>query len=284
MIYSPKEEKELLNLLKNIDDSTFIIAGGTDLVIHLKNNKITDYNIIDITKIKEFKTVYETKYFLHIGALLTMSEICENTMIKEKCKALYQAAYELGSTLIRNRATIGGNVCNASQSADCSLALFCLEASVKILHCSGEERIIPIDEFIIGKEKTILTKNEVVTEILIPQKNRASAFKKVGARKAVTISKVSCAVEYIPDIDLLTNVRACLGAVGIKPVRAANIEAYLEGKKNSSINLQELQNIAHNEIENAIPTRSSRFYKRTAVEGLIEDLIKSLKEDEVYYE
>ncbi|MEL3912295.1 FAD binding domain-containing protein [Treponema pedis] len=279
MFYSPKEKNELLNLLKNIDDSTFIIAGGTDLVIHLKNNKITDYNIIDITKIKEFKTIYETKYFLHIGALLTMSEICENTMIKEKCKALYQAAYELGSTLIRNRATIGGNVCNASQSADCSLALFCFGAAVKILHCSGEEKIIPINEFIIGKEKTILTKNEVVTEILIPQTTGVSAFKKVGARKAVTISKVSCAVEYIPDNDLLTNVRAYLGAVGTKPVRAKHIEAYLENKVLQNINLTELQNIAHNEIENVIPSRSSRFYKRTAVEGLIEDLIKSLKED-----
>jgi len=279
MLYSPKEKNELLNLLKNIDDSTFIIAGGTDLVIHLKNSKLIDYSIIDITKIKEFKTVYETKYFLHIGSLITMTEICENNIIKEKCKALYQAAYELGSTLIRNRATIGGNVCNASQSADCSLALFCLDSAVKILDCSGEERIVPIDEFIIGREKTILTKNEVVTEILIPQKNRVSAFKKVGARKAVTISKVSCAVEYIPDDGALTNVRSYLGAVGIKPVKAVNIETYLEGKNVSNINLQELQNIAHNEIESAIPARSSRFYKRTAVEGLIEDLIKNLKED-----
>ncbi|QEJ98418.1 FAD binding domain-containing protein [Treponema phagedenis] len=189
MFYAAKDKNTLLGLLEKSNDTTFIIAGGTDLVIQLKNSKHTVYDIIDITKINEFAHINETSEYLQIGALVTMRELCESPLVKTDYKALYQAAYELGSTLIRNRATIGGNICNASQSADCSLVLFSYDARIKILNFEGLEKTVPIHEFILGKEKTILSKKEIVTEILIPKKKRVSAFKKIGARKAVTISK-----------------------------------------------------------------------------------------------
>lgn len=113
MFYAPKSYNELRPLLADKDDNTFFIAGRTDLIIKLENSKLTDYNIIDLTKISEWAGVSELDDYICIGALTTASELCESEIIKSKYSALYLSAYELGSELIRNRATLGGNIGNA---------------------------------------------------------------------------------------------------------------------------------------------------------------------------
>lgn len=277
MIISPKNKSELIESLKSASENTFLLAGGTDLIIKLNNSKITDYNLIDITKIDEFKNIEEDEKYLKIGALVTMTDILESKIIKRDYKALYRASYELGSTIIRNRATIGGNICNASQSADCSLVLFAYSAKVNILSKDGEERLVDISDFVTGREKTILKPSEAVTEILIPKRKSISTFVKVGARKAVTISKLSCAIDAVVEDSRLKGVKFFLGAVGVKPVEAVELREYLEGKSLDEIDREEIDKIGFNEVQNAIPNRPSRFYKREAIQGLIEDLLVELR-------
>lgn len=276
MIYSPNNFSDLFELLNKRDDNTYLLAGGTDLIIKLKNNKTVDYNIINLTKLEELKIFREDEENYCIGSLVTMTQLINNKVIKNRLKALYLAAYNLGSNQIRNLATIGGNISNASQSADCSLALFSLDARINIINSDGDEKIIPIDEFIVGREKTILKPKEILKEIIIPKNNSINLFGKIGSRTGVTISKVSCAMNFIFDSDVIRDARIFLGAVGAKPVRARLLEKVMKVNDFRNINLGELQACGCNEIEKAIPTRNSKYYKREAIQGLLEDMLKEL--------
>ncbi len=280
MIFAPKDLSELCYILENKGDNYYILAGGTDLIIKIKNRKIVNYNIIEITKIEELKGFKEDADNYYIGPLMTMTEILNNEVIKENLKSLYEAAYKLGSNQIRNLATIGGNIANASQSADCVLSLFALDAKIKILNSNEEEKIVPIDEFIIGREKTILESNEIISEIIIPKKRRINIFNKIGSRTGVTISKVSCAMSFDLNEDGSKDTRIFLGAVGIKPVRAEKLEKVFSSHDFKNIDLDLLQEAGYQEIEKAIPLRSSKYYKRVAIQGLLEDMLEEL----MYYE
>lgn len=276
MIFAPKDLSELCYILENKGDNYYIIAGGTDLIIKIKNRKIVDYSIIDITKLTELKGFREDENNYYIGSLMTMTEIINENIFKENLRALYEAAYKLGSNQIRNLATIGGNIANASQSADCVLALFALDAKIKVLDSNEEMKIVPIDEFIVGREKTILNSNEIIAEVIIPKKNRINLFNKIGSRTGVTISKVSCAMNFILNEDGTKDTRIFLGAVGIKPVRAKELEKVFVDHDFKNIDLELLQEAGYKEIEKAIPTRSSKYYKRIAIQGLLEDMLEEL--------
>lgn len=276
MIYAPKTLSNLYELLDKKDDKTYIIAGGTDLIIKLKNKKVVDYNIIDLSKIEDFKGFREDEKNFYIGSIVTMTEMLNEYRVVNHYRALYQAAYKLGSNQIRNLATIGGNVANASQSADCLLALYALDAKVNLLNSNGYENIISIEDFIIGKENTILKNNEVIKEIIIEKKSSLNMFEKIGSRTGVTISKISCAMNFILDEEKIKDIRIFLGGVGVKPVRAKKIEDVMNTVKFRNIDSEKLQIAGYYEIENAIPNRKSRFYKREAIKGLLEDMLEEL--------
>lgn len=277
MIFSPKNIEELKELLSSKDSNTYFIAGGTDLIIKIKNKKITDYKIIDLTKVVEFKNIVEDESTVSIGSLVTMTELTQNKIIREQFNSIYKAAYHLGSEQIRNLATIGGNLANASQSADVLLSLYSLEADIKVLSASGDMRIIPIRELIVGKEKTSLQHDEVIAEIILKKDaQRITGFCKIGSRKAVTISKVSCAANLILEDNKISSAIVYLGAVGTTPTKAKLIEDYLTGKALNEIESSVLKDLGSEEIDLAIPTRSSRNYKRMAAKGLMEDLLQDL--------
>lgn len=280
MLYSPRNLEQLISFLEIKDEKTYFIAGGTDLIIKLKNNKIFDYSLIDLTKVESLKKFNFTDEKIYIGSMITMTELLENEIIKKEFKSLYQAAYHLGSEQIRNLATVGGNIANASQSADVVLALYSLGAEIKVLNSNSEEKVVSIDEIVIGKEKTSLKNDEVITEIILKRnKNRIESFNKVGARKAVTISKISCALNLEEIEGKIKNASIYFGAVGIVPNRAKVLENYFIGKTLEEINVEDIKDLSTKEIDLAIPTRSSRNYKRIAVRGLMEDLIKDLRNE-----
>lgn len=277
MLVAPKNVEELQALLPQMGEEDFFLAGGTDLMIFLKDSSLTDYNIIDLTKIREWKEIQVEPEQITIGSLATMTELIEHSIIKEEYGAIYRAAYELGSTQIRNLATIGGNVAHASQSADVLLALFANHAQVVILTAEGE-KVLPIEQVVVGREKICLTKQEVISAFILPRKGRHSAFRKVGARKAVTISKISVAVDFAYPDGKMEDVRLYLGAVGVRPVEGKHLQEYMEGKEISMLNPEEMEELMEREILSAIPTRPSRFYKKEAAKGMVQDLLKDLME------
>lgn len=274
---SPKNMEELCKALGEKDEDTYIIAGGTDLIIKFEKEQIFDYKIIDIDKYGEFRDISSNDEIIDIGACVTMTELEEDEEIKRYIPALALAARSVGSTQIRNRATIGGNVANAAQCGDTIPVLFAYDADIQILNSNGEYRYEKVRNFVTGIGKTNLKSDELITNIIIKKSNHISSFSKIGSRKTVTISKLNCCGKFQMTGDIIDEVEIYMGAVGVKPIRADIIEESLRGKKLENIKDVDFSSAVQLQIERAIPDRSSKHYKKRAGVGLIEDIIYGLR-------
>lgn len=277
---SPKNISQLCEALRKKDNNTFIIGGGTDLIIHLRKKEIYDFRIIDITKLEELNKIEEYENKLIIGSCVTMTQLENHEIVKKYVLALSEAASKVGSTQIKNRATIGGNISNASQSADTLPVLFAYDADLEIINSQNVTRTEKAINIVEGLEKNNLKDDEVITRIIINKTSSKSAFQKVGARKSVTISKVNCCVKIDADEEQkITDISVFLGAVGAKPVKAFLIEKELEGKNIRDINISDLKDIIRNQIEELIPNRASKKYKKEAAIGIMDEILKKFKNE-----
>lgn len=275
---APNKIEELCNALKNKDNNTYVIAGGTDLIIYFNKNGILGYNIIDLTKLEEFKEINETGDEIIIGSCVTMTEIENSLLLYKYVPALIDSVYNLGSQQIRNKATIGGNIANSSQSGDTIPVLFAYDANIEIINSLGVRRIDNIENVVKGLEKNSLNFDEVITKIIIKKSNAKSAFSKIGSRKAVTISKLNCCFKVnISDDMIVDDVVVYIGAVGPKPIRANLIEEKILNKNIDDIVPANLHDVIYLQIENAIPNRTSKHYKKSAAEGLVDDILNKLR-------
>lgn len=276
----PQNLDELAAALREKDKNTYLCAGGTDLVIHLRKDKNFHYSLIDLTHLPELSKITETEDHVLIGAGVTMTELEQSPVIRKWMPALAKAASMVGSTQIRNRATLGGNVANASQSSDTTPVLLAYGAEAEILDESGAETIRLVDDFVEGLEKTSLGEREVILKFLVRKQNVLSGFAKVGTRKAVTISKInSCICAEIKE-GCMAHPVVYLGAVGAKASRARLIEACLEGLSLSGCDEEKVRDAVYAQIEENIPDRPSKHYKKSAAFGVVDQILDDLRRAE----
>lgn len=280
MFIMPQNLEELAAALKEKEENTYFCAGGTDLVIHLRNQKKFHYSLIDLTHLAELTEIAETEDFIEIGAAVTMTELERSPVTGKYMPALVKAASMVGSTQIRNRATIGGNVANASQSSDTTPVLLAYGACAEIMDETGNTTVRLVDDFVEGLEKTKLKDTEVILKFLIKKQERNSGFAKVGARKAVTISKINGCICTEQDNGCMKNPVVYLGAVGAKAGRAHLIEKCLEGQRPDELDREELRAAVYAQIEENIPNRPSKHYKKSAAFGVIEEILDDLRRAE----
>lgn len=277
--HMPTSIDELSAQLTKNDSYTGIIAGGTDFMIKLRNHPERFNRIIDISGIATLKSIVENSHEIVIGALVTLTEIEESNLIKLHMPALAMAAGKVGSTQIRNRGTIAGNIANASPCADTVPPLMAYDAQLKVMDSRGIISIRTVDEVLIGMGKNTLANDEVIVEIIIPKSKKVnlSAFEKLGSRKAVSISKLNLCIGLEYDSDkVVTDARICVGSLGPKAFRVLDVEALCKGYKLGE-DLQEAITLAMvEEVEKAIKGRSSMPYKRRAIKGLVEDVFSKL--------
>lgn len=279
MIYEmPESLSELSIALKQKEDNVYLCAGATDLMLHLRQQSFLNYGLIDITHIEEMKKIYIENQILHIGAAVTMSEIEKNQLIGRYVPALKKAASMVGSAQIRNRATLGGNVVNASQSADTLPVLLAYAAKAVLLDDNNQKRIATIDDMIIGLGKHNIAPKEALIELQLICDSDFSAFSKVGSRKSVTISKLNACMKASVEENKLTNVCIYLGAIGPKAVEASYIEEVLEGRCLEQMDETAIRKAVYQQIEEKIGNRSSKHYKKSAAFGIILELIEAFKE------
>ena len=192
--FQPNDLNSALDVLKNNSDLT-IAAGCTDL-FPITNNMSLDKDILDITNIKSIRGFQFNNKETKIGSATTWTDIINENL--PSCYDMLKAcAKEVGSIQIQNLGTIGGNICNASPAADSIPCLLALDAKLE-LSSANNQRIIPVDEFILGSRKTKLEQGEILTSIIIPKEkeNGSSSFRKIGARKylVISISMVACRI------------------------------------------------------------------------------------------
>lgn len=209
-----------------------IIAGGTDVMVLHKSRRGVPPKIpkpiVFINHLSELKQVYQHHKDLHIGACCTYSELLENPLIPF---ALKNAIKTIAAPAIRNRGTLGGNICNASPAGDMLPLLYVYNAKLLLRSVNGD-RMVAISDFIQGPRRVQRFHNEIVTEIILPSVLEDShvVFEKVGNRNADAIAKVSFAGFVRISKDRIDDIRFAFGAVGPTMVRSIDIEKKLVGK------------------------------------------------------
>lgn len=267
---------EALKLLNENPDLR-IIAGGTDVLVKIRDGKMEDSELLSIHLIDELKTIElledET---IKIGALATFSEIAHNEIINERIPYLAEACLTPGGPQLRNAATVGGNVCNAAPSADSAPALFTLDATVEVASIEGCRKI-PITEFYVGLGQVDMMPNEMVTAFYISKENYegyVGHYYKYAMRNAMDIALSSCGVNVKLDDDFhMETIKACYGVASTTPIRAYKAEEEFTGKK---LDEDTAKAFAKKALEELSPRDSWRASKEVRTQVLYEICVRSL--------
>jgi carbon-monoxide dehydrogenase medium subunit len=293
--FKPKTLEETLTLLAQYGEKAKLIAGGTDVIVMIKQKAMAPDVLISLQGIPGLDQI---KYngFLSIGPMVTHRAIEKSEVIRKTFSALADAVDYLGSVQIRNVATMGGNICTAAPSADTATPLLVLGTQVKIKNLK-EERTLPIEEFFKGPGESALKTGEMVKELLIPKPvpNTGSAYYKLQRRLAldlpilgvsvllsldknkVTCSDLLCTASPISSIlhkmeedeIICKDVRIALGVAAPTPMRALKAEALLRGKKLSDELLEEVANTASQEAQPRDTLRGEAWYRKDMVRVLV---------------
>ena len=271
-MYQPSSLQEASRLLREKGPGGRLLAGGTDLVIAMKEKGLVPKYIVDLKRLPGLSGVRENSDgSIVIGALTTMREIETDPLLSRKYPFLSQSAAEVGSIQIRNRATIGGNMSNATPSADVAPSLIALQATTKLIGATGE-RTVTLDEFFRGPGQTIMNPDEILAEITIPKTSPrlVGEYIKFSPREMMDLAYVGVAVAYATSEEekKCDGVRIVLGAVAPTPIRAKRAEALLEGQILSEELAEKVGAIAAEEAKPISDVRSSADYRRAMVRAM----------------
>jgi CO/xanthine dehydrogenase FAD-binding subunit len=248
-----------------------ILASGTDLFVEWRNGIPKPPHILNIGSIDSLNGIESQGETLWIGPMTTMATIAASSLIKESAPSLAQAAGAMGSPQIRQRATIGGNLCHASPAADTAAPLLALSAELESQSLRGQ-RQIPLKDFFIGPGTTVLGKDEILTGIRIPVvANRHDFYLRLSQRRALACVKVSVAGAAIINHGQLRQVRIALGAVAPSPLLARNTMSILEGSNITDSAIEQAAAIAMEECDPIDDIRSTRVYRRAMVGELLKE-------------
>lgn len=268
--FEPATLADAVALLGRYNGQASILAGGTDLLVEIKEQlKQPDY-VINIKKIPGLNCLaYNEAEGLRIGALVTVRRIETSPPVQAKYASLAQAARDLASIQVRCRATVAGNICRASPSADTLPPLIADGATVKVFGPQGE-RVILLEEFFAGPGKTVMARDEVLTEIAVPAPppHTGKVYIKHGRRKAMELATVGVAVTLTLASDICQEIRIVLGAVAPTPLRARQAEAILRGQVVDEAAINAAAQAAQAESRPISDVRSSAEYRREMVRVL----------------
>lgn len=274
---NPSTLEEALKMKKDFTNAV-IYAGGSDLMVVKKPLQ----EILFINALKELKKVEEFDSYISIGAASTYYDLIENSFIPNLLKNVMK---EIASPAIRNMATIGGNICNASPAGDSLPALYLFEAKLVLASLDENnqmrERIVPIEDFILGIRKIDLKSNEVLTRILLPKEKinetTKMGYKKVGARKAQAISKLQFIAVINIENEIITHFRVAYGSVGITVIRRKDIESHYIGisQKELLSKVPEILAAYEEFIQPIDDQRSTAIYRKKVCLNLLGDFLTS---------
>ena len=256
---------------------TTIVAGGTDVLIALRAGGIRSSHLLDISRLAELKGMGIHGEGLSIGAGVTVAEIYSSEVLARHAPALRKAAVTFGSVQIRNAATIGGNVANASPSADMVPPLLIHNAKAVLAGINGE-RSIPVADLFSGPYRNVLRPDEMITRfVLDPAEDIPADFQKIARRQAHAIARISMAVMAAKDEEgRISTFRLALGACTPWPQRMAGVEDLLIGKRPDETLFWGAGRTLAEAMVATTGRRTSTPYKERAVQGLLFRMLRPL--------
>jgi carbon-monoxide dehydrogenase medium subunit len=261
--------EEASRLFQEYGEGAKVLAGGTDLFIKIRNQSLQPGILIDLKGIPEMDRVsYDSAAGLRIGALASIHRLETSSLLRERYGVIAQGAASLGSFQIRCRATLGGNIGNASPAADMVPGLISLGARVKIVSPGGE-RFLPLEGLFVGPGRTNLRAGEILTEVQVPPLAGPTGFHytKHSIRNAMDLAVVGVAVALSrnPQKKRCEEAKIALGAVGPVPMRATKAENYLKGQELDEGLISRAALLASEEAQPISDIRASGEYRRAMV-------------------
>ena len=277
-VHSPRTLDDALAALQEATPQTKLLAGGTDLMVELDIGRTQPDRVIDLWRVDELRGIECEPDGLRLGALVTCTELVESELVRDHADLLAQASGDFGATQIRNRATLGGNLGTASPAADLNPALLALGASVR-LHSQAGQRDVPASEFLTGYREHAGQAHELIGSVWIPARpdNERRGFRKVGTRRAQSISKVVVALALCGTRERVESVTAAAGSIAERTLVLPAVADELVGNEPSAERIDRAARRAAD--EDARPrddVRSSARYRRETLYRVLRRLLSQV--------
>ena len=276
-LYRPVNLIDALKVRSETD--VIVLAGGTDLMVKYRNPALImpeiKKDLLYIGHLKELKGITSEGGTIRIGAATTLDDLEENAITPSILK---KAIKELASLSIRNVATIGGNIANASPAGDTISPLIAMDGSIILKSLKGERRL-PINKFILGPGKTVLEDNEIIEAIEIKDKKfNREYYKKVGTRLANALSKINFVGLAFIENDTLMDIRIAIGAVAPVVMKSEEIEKRLQGMKLKEIKkcIKDIQKEYSSLVKPIDDQRSNAIYRKNVTLNLLRNFLQNL--------
>ena len=260
---SPKTKEEVLEILQEKKSDACIVAGSSNVLPNIRDKKINPKLLVDITNIEQLKGIYRKEDKIFLGPLTTINELIYSEFIFKEYNILTQAAEQFADPVVRNNATIGGNLVTASPSADMASPLLTLDALVKI-ESTRQQREIRLKDFFLAPGRTVLREDEMITEIEFEASaiNKNGGYLKLGLRKAMAIAVASIGINLEVKGNKIVQVRIAMGSVAPTPIRLTATEEFLQDQEVNDELLEKAINKVREEVNPISDIRASGEYRR----------------------
>lgn len=278
-VHSARSLAEAYAVLAERPRGLKVLAGGTDLMVQVNARVGLERfgAVLDIWKVPELRGVAREGGTLRLGALTTYSELVRSPLVLEALPALGEVSREVGALAIQNRGTLGGNVCNASPAGDTLPVLLAAGAGL-VLGGPRGERTVPADEFFLGYRKTALAADELLLRIDVPAlaAGEKLVYRKVGTRRAQSISRTLVAVRAGVAGGTLAGVRIAAGCVAPVPLRCRRAEGAIAGRTPDAAALAAVRAALESDIAPIDDLRATAEYRRQVTGNVLERLLLQL--------
>lgn len=270
-LFRPERLEDALHYLSEHPDAR-PLAGGTDVLVDLRRRRPEDVRLVSLEKLPELRGIRRrSDGTTEIGAYTTFTELASDPAIAVRAPMLRTAALAMGGPQIQNAATIGGNICNGATSADSAPALFALDAVLVLQSASGKRRL-PISGFYDGPGRVRRRADELLISLELPPcaaERHGDCYIKFSTRKAMDLALIGCAAacELTPD-GVFSSIAVALGVAAPTPVRAAEAEAFLLGRRPTPALLEEAGRLALRSCSPRSSWRASREYREQIIRTL----------------
>ena len=274
-LWMPRTLPQALDLLAEAGPEVTPVAGGTNLIVDMRAERHCPKVLMDIAGLPELHGIRRENGHMVAGGGTTLAELLHNPLIAQHASVLRDAASVFANPLTRNRASLGGNLADASPAADTAPPLLALNAEVELVSKAGS-RCIALEDFLVGVRKTLLHPGELLAAVRwpMPPNHSAGAFYKLGLRKADAISVVSVAVVVEGDKDgRCRSARIALGAVAPRPIRAHAAEEALAGQTLTPALIAEAARLASESTRPIDDIRGSAAYRRRVTGVIVRRLL-----------
>jgi aerobic carbon-monoxide dehydrogenase medium subunit len=278
--FEPETIQEACSLMSKGGGKAKLLAGGTDLLVRMKRGLEKPESLVSFNRITAFRDIRVVGDSLSIGALTTINQLVDSPNINEKAGILGQAVKMMALPQVRNRGTIGGNLCNASPAADTVPALMALNSQVRVVGLNGEWTI-PLEIFFLGPGQTVLQNGEILTEIIVPIPSRytGGSYQKLSPRHN-DLATASAAAVLVMSSDGRTceDARIVLGAVAPTAIRCHQAEQVLRGRTIDEETIREAARMAAEICQPISDIRASSGYRRDMMPALVKRAIDQAME------